>query len=116
MALNIPGHRKQTKDTRSSWETGDAYQGSWSEPSFQDLYIHGFPLSWRLAWSRLASLSFGPSNATFWLDLSSVEDILVREICHDDGAIGKSVRSACLPDRFVNRHDLRGKRGEMLED
>lgn len=39
-ALNMPGQRKQTKATRTSWTCGLAYHGMESFPILRLLYIH----------------------------------------------------------------------------
>lgn len=68
-ALNMPGHMKQTKDTKRSCTRGEAYQGSVKPKIRRWRYIHPAGRSGgRVSWSCEA----GASCSTAGLDLFSV--------------------------------------------
>lgn len=41
----LPGHRKQTNDTKINWNSGEAYQGNVIGPNFTLLYFHPVGIS-----------------------------------------------------------------------
>jgi hypothetical protein len=50
----LPGHRKQTNDTRINCDSGEAYQGRVIGPSFKLLYFHPPGISTSLCSTQVA--------------------------------------------------------------